>query len=184
MPVAATESDSLRVRIRRGITLFAAVANLAVIDQLAKKFAVVVFSNSPISVIPGFFDLAYVENRGCAWGMFQGHVWPLATFGLAALAFLIWRRKDVFTPPEKTRFIGKTAAMRIAFAAEALLYSGIVGNLADRIFRGFVVDFLDFHFGTSHFPCFNLADSYITIAVAALLALSLAAAEEKDGSKK
>ena len=72
--------------------LIAAIAalNLLAVDAVAKEIAVAKLKGAAaISVVPGFFDLAYVENRGCAWGMFQGHVWPLAVFGLVALAFLV-----------------------------------------------------------------------------------------------
>ena len=118
--------------------------------------------SAAVCVIPGFFNLAYVENRGCAWGMFQGSVWPLAAFGFAALAFLVWKRKSVFPP-------GKTGAI-----CEVLLYSGIIGNLIDRVFRGYVIDFLDFHLASRHFPCFNLADAFISVAAALLIACSFA----------
>jgi signal peptidase II len=111
-------------------------------------------------VIPGFFNLAYVENRGCAWGMFQGHVWPLAVFGIAALGFIIWKRRSVFGEGKAARF------------AEILLYAGIIGNLIDRICRGYVIDMFDFYVGNSHFPCFNLADSYISVAAGIMILCS------------
>jgi len=153
--------------MRAFFKVFAAVANLAVVDAVAKELAASVLAgSSPIAVVPGFFDLAYVENRGCAWGMFQGQVWPLASFGAVALAALVWKRRDVF--------LSFGGGWRRAFGgvAEPLLYAGIVGNLVDRMFRGFVIDFLDFHWGVHHFPCFNLADSYITVAAALLVVAS------------
>ena len=56
-----------------------------------------------------------------------------------------------------------------------LLYAGIVGNMIDRLLRGYVIDFLDFHWRDAwHFPCFNVADSCITVAAAILVALSFA----------
>ncbi|MBP5790974.1 MAG: signal peptidase II, partial [Kiritimatiellae bacterium] len=75
-----------------------------------------------------------------------------------ALALLIWKRRSVF-PSGAWGFI-----------AENLLYAGIVGNLIDRLCYRFVVDMFDFHWGASHFPCFNLADAYITLAAAYLAA--------------
>ena len=80
--------------MRRFFAVFAAVANLVLVDAVTKELAAGHLKGSPaVSVIDGFFNLAYVENRGCAWGMFQGHVWPLAVFGLLALA--LHRRSDL-----------------------------------------------------------------------------------------
>ena len=115
--------------MRRLLVVFAVVIHLVLADAVTKELASgLLKSSDPFTVIPGFFDLAYVENRGCAWGMFQGQVWPLAAFAAVALAFLVWKRKVVFSG-------GRAAAV-----AEVLLYAGIVGNLVDRMFRGFVPD--------------------------------------------
>ena len=157
--------------------IIAAVAalNLLAVDAVVKEIAVARLKGvAALSVVPGFFDLAYVENRGCAWGLFQGHVWPLAVFGVMALAFLVWKRRSVFGD------IGeKTTSAWLGALAEPLLYAGIVGNVIDRVFRGYVVDMLDFHWGASHFPCFNLADTYISVAVGLLLLASLVESSKK-----
>ena len=142
--------------MKRLLVTFVVVAHLCLADAVAKELAAGLLRGSAaVSLIPGFFNLAYVENRGCAWGMFQGAVWPLAFFGVAALAFLVWKRRAVFGD---------------AWVAPCLIYAGIVGNLVDRVFRGYVIDMLDFHWGAHHFPCFNLADVYICVA-AGLIAL-------------
>ena len=142
--------------MKRLLVTFAVVANICLVDAVTKELAAARLKGfAAVSVISGFFDLAYVENRGCAWGMFQGSVWPLAAFGLAALALLVWKRRAIFGD---------------AWVAPCLLYAGIVGNLVDRVFRGYVIDMLDFHWGPHHFPCFNLADICICVA-AGLLAL-------------
>jgi signal peptidase II len=161
--------------IRRIVSVFAVVANLVLVDAMAKEYAAASLKDSaPYSVLDGFFNLAYVENRGCAWGMFQGSVLPLAAFALVALMFIAWKRKSIF--PAGAGRLSRSAA----FVAECLLYAGIVGNLIDRVFRGYVIDFLDFHWGASHFPCFNLADSFITVAAVLIVALSFA----EEGAKK
>jgi len=146
--------------LRRIIPFSAAVANLLLLDQIVKAASVSSLKGRmPVEVIPNLFNLAYVENRGCAWGMLQGHVWPLAVFAIAAMGLLIWKRRSIFP---------KGAA---GVLAEILLYAGILGNLVDRIARGCVVDMFDFHWGVHHFPVFNVADSYITVAAVLLLAL-------------
>ena len=153
--------------MKRFLILFAVVANLVLVDAVTKEMARGYLKGAGasrprvIEVVPNLFNLAYVENRGCAWGMFQGQVWPLAVFGLIALAFLIWKRKSVF------------GTSRLSLIAEPLLYAGIIGNVIDRLFRGYVVDMFDFHRGSHHFPCFNVADSLICIAVGLMLLASL-----------
>ena len=154
--------------MKRFLILFAVVANLVLADAVTKELAAGYLRGSAaVSIIPGIFNLAYVENRGCAWGMFQGQVWPLAVFGLVALAFLIWKRKSVFSSSTST------SSRHLAAVAEPMLYAGIVGNVIDRLFRGYVIDMFDFHWGVRHFPCFNVADSLICIAVGLLLLASL-----------
>jgi signal peptidase II len=154
--------------MKRFLITFAVVSNLVFVDALIKEFAVKVLKGqAAISVVPGFFNLAYVENRGCAWGMFQGAVWPLAFFGIAALAFLIWRRRDIFGD---------------GYVASCLMYAGIIGNLIDRTVRGYVVDMFDFHLNGSHFPCFNLADALICTA-AGLMVLASFFEKKKTAGK-
>jgi len=155
--------------MKRLLITFAAVANLVLADAVVKEIAAHALKGSAaIAVIPNLFNLAYVENRGCAWGMFQGSVWPLAAFGIAALAFLVWKRRDVFGD---------------GWVAPILLYAGIVGNLIDRIMRGYVIDMFDFHWGVHHFPCFNVADACICIA-AGLIILEGIRKKEKGKSKE
>lgn len=147
--------------MRRFVFFFAAVMNLLLVDQAVKAAAISrLKGNLPVTVIDGFFNLAYVENRGCAWGMFQGHVWPLAVFAVVAMAFVIWKRRAIFP---------KGA---LGVIAELTLYAGILGNLVDRIWLGYVVDLFDFHWGVHHFPCFNVADVYINIAAGLLILTS------------
>lgn len=165
------ERDGARNEVKRFLVLFAVVMNLVLADAVIKELAAGCLKGAAaVSVIPGLFNLAYVENRGCAWGMFQGQVWPLAIFGLVALAFLIWRRKSVF------------GSGRLPAIAEPLLYAGIIGNIIDRLFRGYVIDMFDFHWGIHHFPCFNLADSCICVAVGLLLLASILDKPKRTGT--
>ena len=167
--------------MKRFLILFAVVANLVLADAVTKELAAGYLKGSAaVSVIPGLFNFAYVENRGCAWGMFQGQVWPLAVFGLVALAFLIWKRKSVFGGHETED--GRRDLARLSAVAEPLLYAGIIGNVIDRLFRGFVVDMFDFHWGVHHFPCFNVADSLICVSVGLLLLASFTDKPKKPGA--
>ena len=170
--------------MKRFLILFAVVANLVLADAVTKELArgyLGAGASCPrvIEVVPNFFNLAYVENRGCAWGMLQGQVWPLAAFGLVALAFLIWKRKTIFVP-QSPRSSQPSQSLNFSAVAEPLLYAGIIGNVIDRLFRGYVVDMFDFHWGIHHFPCFNVADSLICIAVGLMLLASLFEGRKKQ----
>lgn len=147
--------------MKRFVLTLAALVNLLLLDQMTKAAAIGYLKDAPPRVvIPGFFNLAYVENRGCAWGLLQGQVWPLALFGVVALVFLVWKRRAVFP------------AGRMGMLTEILLYAGIVGNIIDRFHLGYVVDMFDFHWGLHHFPCFNVADVCISLAAGLLVLLS------------
>jgi signal peptidase II len=128
----------------------------AALDQAFKLYTLSAVPPYPerIEVVPGVLAFAYAENRGAAWGLFDGSVLPLtllrAGAGVAILAFL-WRRTD---------------APGIQRVALALIAGGALGNAYDGLTRGFVVDTLLSHtlsalhrplFGTD-FPIFNLAD--------------------------
>ena len=168
--------------MREAVLTIAAVANLTLIDAIVKRIASALFSKGAVSAIDGFFNLAYVENRGCAWGMLQGQAWPLAAFGAVALAFIVWKRRTVFALGPK---LAKSRKAKWAMhVAEVLLYSGILGNLIDRVAHGYVIDMFDFHCGASHFPCFNMADSYITVSVAILIACSLFGGDAEKAEAK
>ena len=162
--------------LRRIVLFSAAVANLLLVDQFVKAASISSLKGKPpVEVLPNLFNLVYVENRGCAWGMLQGHVWPLAVFAVVAMGLLIWKRKSVF--PRGA----------LGVLCEILLYAGILGNLVDRLARGCVVDMFDFYWGVHHFPVFNVADSYITVAAALLLGFSFfqkdAEKDRKDAEK-
>jgi len=116
-----------------------------------------------ISVIPGFFRLTHVQNRGAAFGLFadspaQWKVALLILFSIVALLVvsrLLWKNSHSFTA---TGF------------ALALILGGAVGNLWDRLTEGFVVDYLDLNFGSYHWPAFNVADSAIVVGALILVA--------------
>lgn len=128
------------------------------LDQLTKVLAIAYLKHTPpFDVIPGLFSLCYVENRGAAWGVLAGNQIFLITFSLITLAFLFWKRIQLFGPLQGGSFIF------------TLLIAGIIGNLTDRIRVGYVVDFLDFYWKRSHFPAFNIADSAICVATFVLI---------------
>src|SRR5258706_14646881 len=116
-----------------------------------------------IVVLPGFFRLTHVQNRGAAFGLLsespsQWTVGMLITFSLAALvvvSLLLWRNSHSMT----TTGVGL-----------ALILGGALGNLWDRVVDGRVVDFLDFYLSSYHWPAFNVADSAIVVGALMLVA--------------
>jgi len=134
------------------------IALIIALDQITKGLAIVYLKHtSPIHIIPGLFNLCYVENRGAAWGVMAGSQTFLIAFSLITLAFLFWKRTTLFGSLRGGSFIF------------TLLIAGIIGNLIDRIRLGYVIDFLDFYWGQSHFPAFNVADSAICVATLFLI---------------
>jgi len=133
-----------------------------------------------ITVIPGFFHLTHVENRGAAFGLFaeSPSEWKAAVlvlFSLVALVVvsaLLWKNSH---------------AMTSTGVGLALILGGAVGNLWDRLLSGHVVDFLDFYLGSYHWPAFNIADSAIVVGALLLVAeilFSKSPAEQKAVSSR
>ncbi len=143
----------------------ALIVVLAVADQLSKFLVVSAFDlYETLPIIPGLFNLVYVQNRGAAFGIFSTLTSPLREIVLFSATILAL--SVVFA------FLGSTLGeSRLGKFALALVCGGALGNLIDRSRLGYVIDFLDFHIGQHHWPAFNLADSYICIGVAILVFL-------------
>jgi signal peptidase II len=123
-------------------------------------------------VVPGLLNLCYVRNTGAAWGMLAGWQVFLIAFSLAALALLVWQRRALLgTVPLQWLLLG-------------LLTGGITGNLIDRVWLRYVVDFLDFHWGSSHFPAFNVADASLCVGVGLFLLMQLRQSRRRDAAVK
>ncbi|UJX40639.1 signal peptidase II [Desulfovibrio sp. JY] len=137
---------------------------LIVLDQAAKLWIV---GNMTLyttrQVIPGFFNIVYVLNRGAAFGFLNRNDIKWQTyffFAATALAVLIiFHLLRMAKDDNKLLIIGLGSIL-----------GGAVGNLIDRIKTGEVVDFLDFHYKAYHWPAFNVADIAIFLGSLALLA--------------
>ena len=125
------------------IYLVAAVL-LAGIDQLLKYVAITSFKVQNVPIIDDVLILTYTENTGAAFSILRNHTWILAVVTAILLIVLL---ALVFIKKIKSHYL------LINFA---LVFSGGLGNLIDRIFRGFVVDFI--YFKPINFPVFNFAD--------------------------
>lgn len=136
--------------------LYKLTVPLFFLDQLTK---ILVLNNFALgdqkTIIPDFFNLVRVHNTGIAFGKFNDGDGSNVIFTvISLLAFLgiifFWIRGH---------FPGKLNQFAVA-----LITAGVAGNVTDRILHGYVVDFLDFYIGDSHWPSFNVADSCICIA--------------------
>ena len=164
----------------RRIILAAALTALAlvILDQVTKTL-VLRYIEPPnpaahrITVIPGFFDLTHLTNKGAAWGMFHNFPWIPFAISIAALVLMIvFMRKLAAGWPER-------------YFALLMVASGIVGNCTDRLWHGAVIDFLRFHWQNKvEWPSFNVADSAICCGVALFVISSFFRPEPKNEGKQ
>ncbi len=158
------------------IAYLVAALGIYMTDQASKAWAVrsLRFKDA-VDVIPGLLNFIYAENTGVAFSQFQDKGtlgrWILASLAaVAATGVLIYFFK---TPRGEDKVLG----------ACALLLAGICGNLTDRVRLGYVVDFIDVHFKTFHWPTFNVADAAICLG-AVLLAFDVFFAKNKESNNQ
>ncbi|MEK9684820.1 MAG: signal peptidase II [Rhodospirillaceae bacterium] len=146
--------------IQKRVVTFSLLLILIAFDQITKWWVLEILMPGPRAIeVTDFFNLVLVMNPGVSFGIFSDGDWwvrwVLVFFAciLSGVLF-IWmvRTQDVFTA-----------------VGLALIVSGAVGNLIDRLRFGAVVDFLDLHYMTWHWPAFNVADSSITVGVGLLI---------------
>jgi signal peptidase II len=152
-----TNSHAIR-RLQLVTALF-----IVLLDRLAKwTIAKDIPLHESVKLIPHFFYLTHVENRGAAFGLFaespsQWKIALLVLFSVVALVIvsaLLWRNSHTMT----STGIGLS-----------LILGGAIGNLWDRVLNGRVVDFLLFYLGSYQWPAFNVADSAIVIGAGLLV---------------
>ena len=146
-----------------------------VVDQITKLYidrSMQMFQSIP--VIDGLFNITYVRNKGAAFSFLSHASWRLPFFiaisAVAAVVIVI-------------AFNRLRSDQRLAQVSLAMIFSGAVGNLIDRVRRGEVVDFLDVYWRTYHWPAFNVADSLICVGVA-LLAVDMLREEQRQKQGK
>ncbi len=133
-------------------------AFILIFDLLSKHFIIqkLVLPGQSIDVIPGFFNFVYVQNTGAAWGVLAGRPVFLIIFSIIILAIYLY-----FYAIRLKKLRNKTSI--ILSISVGLIAGGCIGNLVDRIFLGYVRDFINLQF--MDFPVFNIADIAITIGV-------------------
>ena len=142
---------------------FLIIAVVIAADQLTKLWIVGNFAMyESWEIVPGFFNLIYITNKGAAFGFLSGDVgaWRQVFFVTVAVAALVF----MLVLLRQLKDEGK-----IFMVAISLIAGGAAGNLIDRLRLGSVVDFLDFYIKDHHWPAFNVADSAITVGVGLFL---------------
>lgn len=140
---------------------------ILIIDQVSKSIIEITLGlDKSVIVIKNFFNLTVVRNTGGAWSILNNHS---SIFIVASILALLVILKFTFS-------FKKNIRNSIAFSC---LFAGITSNLADRIFLGYVRDFLDFKIFGYDFPIFNVADIAIVIGVF-LLIYAIIRGEDKN----
>lgn len=176
---------------RRNLFFLISAGMLILLDQITKWLAQTHLMNQEdISLIPGVFELHYLENRSAAFGLD-----PISLFHQLFHISYFDEHPDVFLNAKMIFFVVLTMVVVLLLVrfflripnekrydilkiTLVLFVSGAIGNLIDRISHRYVVDF--FYFRLIDFPVFNVADIYVTLAAGLLIVLSLFYYKEED----
>ena len=151
---------SVRHARMRGWIFAAAIVAL---DQYTKKFFAGSLQPQDSLEILHFFNINLVYNRGISFGMLAGDAPWLPLFLIIATSVIVfllilWMKR---------------AKEQIIIISLGSIIGGAIGNIVDRVHYGFVIDFLDFHWGRYHWPAFNIADSAVFMGVVILILMSI-----------
>jgi len=137
-------------------TFYWMIALVIILDQLTKAWATASLQPlGTVPLVPGFFNLTYVQNGGIAFGMFQKQGLLVGIFVIALALVALYYTRGINWAAREPNLVG------------GFLCGGALGNLIDRLRQGYVVDFFDVHISAFHlsWPVFNVADSLICLAV-------------------
>ncbi len=129
-------------------------------DQLTKTLILGNFQLGDSRSVTSFFNVVRVHNAGAAFSFLAGasgwQRWFFIGLGGAAAVFIVWMLRS-------------HAGQRLFSFALSLILGGALGNVMDRLLHGYVVDFIQVHYGGWYFPSFNVADSAISVGAACLI---------------
>jgi len=134
---------------------------IILLDQVSKYLVQNAFSLDPyktIGVIDNFFIIRFVKNKGAVWGMFSQSAHTIIPKVITGLSIVALAAVLYFFLKMETR-------CKLELFALSAIIGGAVGNIIDRLYQGYVVDFLDFFISSHHWPTFNVADMFISIGV-------------------
>lgn len=129
------------------------IVSLILLDQITKILIVNNLElNSSIILIDNFLKFLYIKNTGAAFGIFSGNIFLLIFITLILMYFLI-------------NELNKNIKDKLYLITIPLIIGGALGNLIDRVFRGYVVDFISFTLFNKEMAIFNVADIFICVGV-------------------
>ena len=142
---------------------FFLICFIVLIDQISKILIHAKINlYESIQIIPHLLDFTYIRNEGIAFGInFAGSIVIFIVFPILITFYLLSLLKD------------KEFDKPFYQISLLLIIGGAIGNIIDRIFRGYVIDFIDFHINNVHWYVFNLADLSVTIGLLFLLYSSI-----------
>ena len=142
---------------------FFLICFIVLIDQISKILIHAKINlYESIQIIPHLLDFTYIRNEGIAFGInFAGSKVIFIVFPILITFYLFSLLKD------------KEFDKPFYQISLLLIIGGAIGNIIDRIFRGYVIDFIDFHINNVHWYVFNIADSSVTIGLLFLLYSSI-----------
>jgi signal peptidase II len=130
-------------------------------DQFTKTLILGDFQLGDSHTVTSFFDIVRAHNTGAAFSFLNDasgwQRWFFIGLGFAASGFIVW-------------MLRRHGEQRLFGWALALILGGAIGNVIDRLLHGYVVDFIQVHYGGWYFPAFNVADSAITVGAVLLIA--------------
>jgi len=140
------------------LTLFFLFLTLVILDQVTKALVINFFNlYDSVALLP-MINLTFVVNYGFAFGLLNNPSLNQILVSLVILAIIIYFLYLLIKTQDKVFQLTLT-----------LILAGALGNFIDRIFRGFVIDFIDIYIGKYHWPAFNIADSCITLGFVVLM---------------
>jgi signal peptidase II len=134
---------------------------ILIADQFTKLLILGYYHLGDSTRVTSFFNIVRAHNTGAAFSFLAGasgwQRWLFTAIGVAATVFIVW-------------LLRSHAGQKLFSFSLACILGGAIGNLLDRLLHGYVVDFLQFHWGSRwYFPAFNVADSAITIGAIGLI---------------
>ncbi len=140
------------------LTLFFLFLTLVILDQVTKALIINFFNlYDSVALLP-MINLTFVVNYGFAFGLLNNPSLNQILVSLVILAIIIYFLYLLIKTQDKIFQLTLT-----------LILAGALGNFIDRIFRGFVIDFIDIYISKYHWPAFNIADSCITVGFVVLM---------------
>ena len=135
-------------------------AIVILLDQFTKTLIVGSFQLGGSHTVTSFFNIVRWHNTGAAFSFLAGAAgwqrWFFVGLGVAAALFIVWMLRS-------------HGGQRLFGWALALILGGAIGNVIDRMLHGYVIDFIQVHYGRAYFPSFNVADSAITVGAILLI---------------